>query len=59
MLGNCQIFHNHGHNTSKQNNLLFTCLNPHIMIIFHLLRLVAWAQKHNKKDGEKNESEIC
>jgi len=29
------------------------------MIIFRLLRLVAWAQKHNKKDGEKNESEIC
>ncbi len=29
VLGNCQIVHIHGHNTSKQNNSLFTCLNSH------------------------------
>ncbi len=33
MLGSCQTFHSHGHDTFKQNNSSLTCLNPHIKII--------------------------
>jgi hypothetical protein len=33
VLNNCQILHTHMHHPPKQNNSLFTCLNPHCKII--------------------------
>jgi len=67
MLGNCQIFHNHGHNTLKQGGSLLTCLNPHIRIIQVITTIAScWievgsssSRPNSKKYGEKMKKRLA